>query len=87
MLNIASYFIEYACRWSSEMLWSNGEKKWLKVIPPGQFFRLKSKNIKKIARDGILRNSFFRKLGYGEFIIHNWKNGGKNGKLLADAQA
>ncbi|MBD3228817.1 MAG: hypothetical protein GF329_11580 [Candidatus Lokiarchaeota archaeon] len=50
------------------------KKKKTKIIPPGQFFRIKNGNsIKKIARKGLLRDFQMGEFGYGEFTLNDWK--------------
>jgi len=86
LLNIPPFFEAYSCRWDYEVLWNNGHKQRLDIIPLGQFFRLKTGfEIQKIAMGGIKKCSFLKSLGYGEFILKNWNNGDKNGKLYGDA--
>ena len=71
-LSIPDYFESYKCRWSDEILWNNGVKKRIRIIPLGQFFRIKKNgDRKKIALDGIISRD---NNGYGEFLLHDWKN-------------
>lgn len=77
LLEIPKFAVSYNCRQTFEVFWNNGMQNKLKIIPPGQFFRIKEgKNIRKTALNGILRKNLFGKFGYGEFIVHDWKNGG-----------
>ncbi|MHA1752627.1 MAG: hypothetical protein ACTSWR_10880 [Candidatus Helarchaeota archaeon] len=72
---IPKYFIKYNCRQDKEVLWNNGTKRIITIVPRGQFFRLKpGTNIKIAAIDGILRKyDPLGKIGYGEYIIVNWE--------------
>lgn len=77
LLYIPRFVHKYNCRWDREIFWNNGEKNVLKIVSPGQFFRLKNgKDVVRIAQKGILRKSLFGKFGYGEFFLTNWPNGG-----------
>lgn len=69
----------YSCRYNFEIFWNNSKKNMLKVISPGQFFRIKENaSIKTIARKGFLRKNLFGKFGFGEFIVNNWPKEEKN---------
>ena len=74
---IPKYFEKYKCRITYFPMWNHQTVKRIKVIPAGQFFRLqKNANIKKIARDGLLRKQLFGQFGLSEFKLHDWSNGG-----------
>ncbi|MHA1269821.1 MAG: hypothetical protein ACTSPY_08565 [Candidatus Helarchaeota archaeon] len=75
LINIPECFEPYACRMDSEVLWNNGKKRKITIIPPGQFFRLKKGiDIKKVAISGILRSTPKGVFGYGEFYLNNWSS-------------
>jgi len=76
-------FIErYDCRFEEIPFWNHGSVNRIKIIAPGQFFRLSpGKDPAKLARWGILRKirasaTLFSQFGFGEFVLHNWKGGG-----------
>jgi len=78
MIYIPKFVEPYNCRKDVEIFWNNSRKNAIRIIPKGQFFRIKKgKNIKKIALKGILRKCLFGAFGYGEYMVKNWKNGGK----------
>jgi len=73
---IPKYFEKYNCRKKYQVIWNHGKKKRIQTIPTGQFFRLqKERNVKAIARAGILRKNLFGQFGLGEFLLHNWTGG------------
>jgi len=76
MLSIPSFFYAYPCRWDREILWNNNIKKIIKLIPSGQFFRLKSNKIESIALKGMTCNMPFGHIGFGEFVLCDWNTGG-----------
>ena len=69
-------FVErYFCRHMEIEMWNHNKNNLLKVIAPGQFFRIKpGRSIPAIARKGLLRKTLFGQFGFGEFTVHNWKN-------------
>ncbi|MBD3227996.1 MAG: hypothetical protein GF329_07385 [Candidatus Lokiarchaeota archaeon] len=78
ILYIPSFVHKYACRKEYEIFWNHGKKNKLHIIPPGQFFRIKSgKDIKKISQKGLLKKALLGQFGYGEFFLANWPKGGK----------
>ena len=73
LLKIPNFVEKYNCRYNYEIIWNNGKKNKLKIVPPGQFFRLKKgKNLQKIALKGILRKTLFGGFGFGEFQLYDW---------------
>jgi len=74
-LSIPSFFYAYSCRWDREILWNNNVKKEIRVVPNGQFFRLKindGEKLGKIALKGMTCNMPFGHIGFGEFILCDW---------------
>ncbi len=69
-------FVEgYHCRHKEVQLWNHNQANTVNTVSPGQFFRIKpEKAIPKIARRGILRKMPLGQFGFGEFIVHNWRN-------------
>ena len=69
-------FVEtYHCRHKQVKLWNHNKVNVVNAIAPGQFFRIKpEKQISKIAKKGILRKLALGQFGFGEFILHNWRN-------------
>lgn len=73
-------FIEpYDCRREQLAMWAQGRRNPIKVVAPGQFFRIKSgEDSSIIARKGILRKAKANKMllsqfGFGEFMVQDWK--------------
>ena len=65
----------YNCRHKVIKLWNHNKVNHVRVVAPGQFFRIKEgKDISTIAKRGILRKVLFGHFGLGEYIVHNWKN-------------
>ena len=69
-------FVEpYACRHKYVKLWNHSKVNAVNAIAPGQFFRIKpGKQISRIAKRGILRKMALGQFGFGEFMVHNWRN-------------
>lgn len=69
-------FVEwYGCRHTQVQLRNHNQVNVVDVIAPGQFFRIKpGKNIPVIAKKGLLRKGPLGHFGFGEFIVHDWKN-------------
>jgi hypothetical protein len=69
-------FVEpYSCRHKHVKLWNHSKVNIVNAIAPGQFFRIKSeRRISKIAKKGIIRKMALGQFGFGEFILHNWRN-------------
>jgi len=65
LLSIPSFFYAYSCRWDREILWNNNVKKEIRVVPNGQFFRLK-------INDGEKLGKIAGHIGFGEFILCDW---------------
>ncbi len=79
LLHLPKFIHSYDCRQEYMIFWNNNSKNRIKIISPGQFFRLKDDvNIKKIALKGILRKYLFGKFGFGEFVVNHWPKGEKN---------
>ncbi len=73
ILYVPKFLETYQCRQEYVIFWNNSKKNRIKIISPGQFFRIKkNKNIKKIAEKGILRKVLFGQFGFGEFFVNNW---------------
>jgi len=76
-----SFIESYNCRFKTVTLWNHARANHVKVIAPGQFFRIKpGKDIQKIALRGILRKNLFGQFGFGEYIVHDWTSN-KNGEV------
>ncbi len=74
LIEIPDFVHEYKCRHNHEIIWNNGKQNRIKIVSPGQFFRMKQgKDIQKIALKGMLRKTLFGKFGYGEWKLHYWK--------------
>lgn len=65
----------YECRHQTLKLWNHNKVNVIRAVAPGQFFRIKpNKNIPKIAKRGIIRKTPLGQFGFGEYILHDWKN-------------
>ena len=69
-------FVElYVCRHKQVQLRNHNKVNFVDAIAPGQFFRIKpGKDVPTIAKRGILRKGPLGHFGFGEFIVHDWKN-------------
>lgn len=75
VLYLPSFVELYNCRHKQVQLWNHNKVNVVDAIAPGQFFRIKpNKDISTLARRGILRKGSLGHFGFGEFIVHNWRN-------------
>ena len=73
-VTIPSFVARYDCRYTEMQIWNYNKLNAVKVIAPGQFFRIKAgKSIPSIARRGMMRKGLLGQFGLGEFVVHDWK--------------
>ncbi len=74
-LHLPPFVDLYAYRHKQVQLWNHNTVNVVDAIAPGQFFRIKpDKDIPTIAKRGILRKGSLGHFGFGEFIVHDWRN-------------